>query len=236
MGYLFFLLTGMTLQIELLSEENHYTKSYIRLEALCAHLSNKHRIYSRQYNMIHTLYKDNNLYSHLKFDSDPEAHFSFYPDLITDLLIKKICRLDKAYVDLGFISVPRDLQTRIDSLEHNMEVAIDQYCKYNDLRKIEREELIRKRKLIHIESTFSDYLKFNTNVPQGNRQSEHITRLVNHGIESQCQQFIENTIQACVKAGYLAKKPRFKISKVKLYTATQSPRILYSGLRDYTEN
>ena len=217
-GLLFLFVTGMTLHIELLAEESHYSRSYIRLEALCAHLANKHKIFSRQYNMIHTRYKEDNLYSHLKFDDNPQVNFSFYPNVITDLHIKKIDRLDKAYVDLGFMPVPSELQAKIDALEHNMEFSIDQYYKYNDLRRIEREELIRKRKLIQLESTFSDYLKFCTNVPQGNRQGEHVTRLVNYGIESKCQKFIQNVIEACVKAGYLAKKPRFRISKVKLHS------------------
>ena len=214
MGLLSLSVTGMTLHIELLAEESHYTRSYIRLEALCAHLANKHRIYSRQYNMLYTRYNNNHLYSHLRFDDDPEKHFSFYPDFVTDLRIKKICRLDKAYVDLKFIDIPSDLQARIDHLEHNMEIVIDEYSKYNDLRRIEKEELIRKRKLVHLESTFADYLKFCMNAPQGEtpQQSEHISKLVFHGIESECQQFIDNTVDACVKAGYLAKWPCFKIS------------------------
>ena len=159
-------------------------------------------------------------------DPTPGDSFSFHPEILTDLNLTRIQSLDRQYLESHFVKIlecdlfiaPKRAQDRVDTLESNMETAMNLYEKYNTLRRITRNELVRKKKLIRIKMTFSDYLDTCANVPKGEHtQAEHLARILNLGVESRNELYIQNVVEACVSAGYLSRKPRFQTTRIKLY-------------------
>ena len=65
--------------------------------------------------------------------------------------------------------------------------------------------------------TYSYYLDYGVNHIGEFQKEEHFAKLLNHGVESKNKLYIKHLLKACLQAGYLSKKPKFRPSMVTLY-------------------